>query len=665
MCSFVLNLQCHIDVRFEKNKEDSKQTVTTPTFIMTEDEPVYKYLVVDSGPIIKHTGASTLWKRAKDFYTVPAVIEEIRDAKARQHLQQLPMELKTRFPSPQSIQAVSDFARQTGDFQSLSVTDIQVMALVYEMEREACHGNMDHIRTTPKRMIGLGPMEKLAKGDGSQPPNTDPNDETAEEEEDVVDEADTDTSDEETDSELEEESTSAMTKDTTTGSQSSSWAKLVHPNAVAIESQHNTSSYLAESNMNVAFGRMKLNTERLENDGQFADAEDDPIPATLWRSEPALELSTEQELELEFPSLSAAVTVPLEEDKNEMETISLLEQQLKHEDERKKEALKPITKSGKLYNSFTKYGNLVKPSQKKKETSDGTEDGKSISPLVANLAPDQQTNMPEIDAGKSHIMGGMAFAGQDNDVEDDGEGWITSSKDISSMKVAGILDPMRNPGSGPTSSKQALGPAPDERAACATTDFAMQNVLLQMNLELLSVDGMKVRKLKSWVTRCGSCFKIYTSTDNVGPLKVKRLFCSHCGGDFLQRIACSVDQRTGRLKLHFSKRHKTSLRGTKFSLPKPSTGNRFQGDLLLREDQMLVGAWSQKVKMRTGGKARDTAQSIFGKDIASNVGCNATAVSVDDIRVGFGRRNPNCVKGRERRGKKKKTVDTACGLRRY
>jgi RNA-binding protein NOB1 len=191
----------------------------------------------------------------------------------------------------------------------------------------------------------------------------------------------------------------------------------------------------------------------------------------------------------------------------------------------------------------------------------------------------------------------------------------------------------------------------------------MQNVILQMNLELLSIDGIKVRKLKSFVTRCGACFKVYTSNESTGPLG-KRLFCDKCGSDMMQRIAASVDGKTGRLRLHLSKRYKHNLRGTKFSLPKPGTGDRFKGDLLLREDQLLMGAWNQKVKMSSGGKARATAQSMFGKDLASNMGCNAKAVD-DDIRAGFGRRNPNAAKGRERRGKRKKTSDKACGLRRY
>ena len=100
-------------------------------------------------------------------------------------------------------------------------------------------------------------------------------------------------------------------------------------------------------------------------------------------------------------------------------------------------------------------------------------------------------------------------------------------------------------------------------------------------------------------------------------------------------------------------------------MPKPGTGNRFQGDLLLAEDQLMTGAWNQKVKMRSGGRAKASAQSMFGRDIASNVGCNMRSMTDDDIRVGFGRRNPNSAKGRERRGKKKKSGDKACGLRRY
>jgi hypothetical protein len=36
----------------------------------------------------------------------------------------------------------------------------------------------------------------------------------------------------------------------------------------------------------------------------------------------------------------------------------------------------------------------------------------------------------------------------------------------------------------------------------------------------------------------------------------------------MQRIAASVDGKTGRLKVHLSKKYKHNLRGTKFSMPK-------------------------------------------------------------------------------------------------
>ena len=66
---------------------------------------------------------------------------------------------------------------------------------------------------------------------------------------------------------------------------------------------------------------------------------------------------------------------------------------------------------------------------------------------------------------------------------------------------------------------RALGLTPSDRdsttaknkeiipVGCMTADFAMQNVLLQMGLSLVGMEGKKIQKVKTWVLRCHACFK--------------------------------------------------------------------------------------------------------------------------------------------------------------
>lgn len=98
---------------------------------------------------------------------------------------------------------------------------------------------------------------------------------------------------------------------------------------------------------------------------------------------------------------------------------------------------------------------------------------------------------------------------------------------------------------------------------------------------------MFVRSARQWVLRCVGCHTVHTRDLN-------RLFCSQCGLSQLSRIAASVDARTGTLRLHLKANYRIDTRGTKFSLPAPGKQNRFDGELLLREDQLLTGIWRQK-----------------------------------------------------------------------
>ncbi|CAM9651146.1 unnamed protein product, partial [Phaeothamnion confervicola] len=116
-----------------------------------------------------------------------------------------------------------------------------------------------------------------------------------------------------------------------------------------------------------------------------------------------------------------------------------------------------------------------------------------------------------------------------------------------------------------------------------------------------------------------------------------------------------VDAATGELKLHLRPGYRPNLRGTKYSLPRPAIAGggggggskgRFEGELLLREDQLMTGIWRQRAN-RSG---RDL-KSAFGDEIAADVGVRVTRGA--DVVVGLGKGNPNARRGRERRGKKK------------
>jgi rRNA maturation endonuclease Nob1 len=143
-------------------------------------------------------------------------------------------------------------------------------------------------------------------------------------------------------------------------------------------------------------------------------------------------------------------------------------------------------------------------------------------------------------------------------------------------------------------------PRPEAKGVCCiTTDFAMQNVLLQMHLRLLSADGMLIKRLKQWQLKCRACFTV------IGDMT--RLFCPKCGSDTINRVSVTVD-KFGRVKVHAKKQESHNLQGTVFSIPtagrtdragaKSLLKTRFSGGMLLREDQMMMGCMAQQLKKK-------------------------------------------------------------------
>lgn len=132
---------------------------------MATTKPIHS-LIIDAGPIIKNDPSiTTLLSQAEAVYTIPAVIDEIRDATTRARIEStlLPF-LKLRSPKPASIKVIADFARKTGDSEVLSKPDIHLMALAYELECERNHGDW-RLRSVPgQKKINGAPPASLKEG---------------------------------------------------------------------------------------------------------------------------------------------------------------------------------------------------------------------------------------------------------------------------------------------------------------------------------------------------------------------------------------------------------------------------------------------------------------------------------------------------------------------
>ena len=115
----------------------------------------------------------------------------------------------------------------------------------------------------------------------------------------------------------------------------------------------------------------------------------------------------------------------------------------------------------------------------------------------------------------------------------------------------------------------------------------------------------------------------------------------------MQRIAASIDHKTGKLRLHLKMNYVPKTKGSKCNLPLPGKQGKYDGELLLREDQLLVGIWRQKIM-----KMKKDVKSAFGEEIASGLGVHINKGA--KVKVGLGHEDPNSMKGRRRRGRKKK-----------
>lgn len=163
------------------------------------------------------------------------------------------------------------------------------------------------------------------------------------------------------------------------------------------------------------------------------------------------------------------------------------------------------------------------------------------------------------------------------DDDSDEDGWITPSN----LKKHQAQDSHANTPSRPM--QKTL------QAAILTSDYAMQNVALRINLNLVTPSFSRITHLKTWLLRCHGCFSTTKDTE--------KQFCPKCGQPTLTRTSCSTDSH-GNFQIHLKKNFQWNKRGNVYSVPKAVHGsangrppkgqggkNGWGRELILAEDQ--------------------------------------------------------------------------------
>jgi len=110
-----------------------------------------------------------------------------------------------------------------------------------------------------------------------------------------------------------------------------------------------------------------------------------------------------------------------------------------------------------------------------------------------------------------------------------------------------------------------------------TTDFALQNVLKQINLNICALDGRVIKYLKTYILRCYSCFK----TTSI----MTKIFCPNCGNKTLKRVSVSLD-KDGKQVIHINTKRPLTRKYKNQSLPRPQGGKHSRNPIVV-EDQPI------------------------------------------------------------------------------
>ena len=416
-----------------------------------------QYLVVDTSAFIRNAPLQDI---GVNILTEQDVVNEVTNKRQLRRLVVLPYDLTIQNAHAEDIQFVTEFSKKTGDYASLSATDIKVIALTYRLEKEKV--GTDHLRTDP---IVKNTVDSNANKDeklctpvaGFYMPEQERNGINEEDEEDNLEEPEDQECVEDNDNEK-----------------------------VEINLEDNVKN---EDN------------EREESEDYFSKSSSD-IESDYETAESDIDNDRAEDLSDKFSKLNCEPSEFIVQDKDNCQH--------------------------------------------------------NVDDVLALVKKDSDV---ERDNNEDDLYEGDEDEDGDDDDDDDDSGWITP-RNIREVKKEIDSDLLEQE------------PA---TVACLTMDFAMQNVLKQIGLHVVALDGRVIKQMKTFILRCYACFKTTSIMTTV--------FCPSCGNKTLKKVAVTLNEE-GKQEIHINFRKPISKKGKRFSLPMPK-GGKHANNPILCADQPL------------------------------------------------------------------------------
>lgn len=495
--------------------------------------------VVDANALITHS--SNLLGLAHQFVTIAEVLNEVRDPASRMQLIALPFTVDCMEPSEEALSRVVQFARDTGDLQSLSDVDLKLLALSFTLEEQA-HGSK-HLRIRPPP-LQVTQARRLSDqelpGWGNNVPNIEEWEEISEEPHDAP----------ELDSHILGIKNLTLDAADVDCGVSEDEQRLVHA-----EADHMLRDEGVNSAVEGSCGQTEENSERDVRERQ-----------KLTEPKPTLE-----------GKLMVAVGVDASRGEGENTEVGDWQRAISRSTRRKydKRAARAAMRA-----SESQFHGLLSSTGKSSEDDEQPgqcEQEEGIAALCGTEDNAFQEN-GEYDSSLRYGGDGTESERHDhvNNMDVHSGGLLSGEKEGSAESIDRKVEVASNDGA-ESEDSWMLCPLSTSNVACITSDFAMQNVLLQIGLRVISPNGLQVQQLHRWVLKCEACRNV---TADVG-----RIFCPKCGnGGTLFKVSVTVGTNG---VVHTGTRRRTNIRGTKYSLPMPKGGRSgILENPVLREDQL-------------------------------------------------------------------------------